>query len=149
MFMNMASTELAKRLIEVLPPLMRKIRGQVREVTGNGLTVPQFRILAQIQDGPCHIGEIAEHNDVSQPAMSKMIEGLVSRGLVFRASTRRDGRLKILKLTVKGQKVYRDVRRMTHRKLSDQLAGLSTSESEKLLNALSTIESVFCNPENK
>lgn len=122
---------------------MRRIRSNLRIAASDELTVPQFRILAHIRGGLRHVGEIADLTDVSQPAMSKMVDGLVSRGLIRREPDRQDRRLIALRLTPKGSTLFRHVQKTAQKRLGEQLQSLNSSEKRSLIRALNLIESVL------
>ncbi len=138
------STEdrLARQILNVIPPFMHQIRMEVRAVARRTLTVPQFRILANIARGMSRVGQIANHHGVSQPAMSKMVEGLVRRGLIARAPHPGDRRRIELRLTKSGEALYRSVRRSAERKLEQIVAALDAGERRQLTNGLKQIEKI-------
>src|SRR5437867_1708747 len=95
-------TAISKRLLTILPPIVHKIRAQARIAAKGRLTMPQFRILAYIDRGLCNVGSLAEEAAVAQPTMSKMVDGLVNRGLIRRIADKTDRRSIKLALTKKG-----------------------------------------------
>ncbi len=83
--------------------------------------------------GPIRLGELHRHVLLSQPALSRMVERLVNRGLVHRAPDPEDGRSVLLSLTEAGREQQRRVGRrharsvasaVTRRLTADQLAQL-------------------------
>lgn len=60
---------------------------------------------------PQRIGELNKHLLLSQPALSRMVDRLVERGLVERTAAPEDGRGVRLALTDAGRKVQQDVGR--------------------------------------
>jgi DNA-binding MarR family transcriptional regulator len=135
--------ELAKRFLDVIPPLMHELRTEVRSAALDRLTVPQFRILANIHRGLCHVGEIADHHGVSQPAMSKMVDKLVNQGLIKRVTHESDRRHFVLSLTAKGVSLYQEVKKQAQDQLGLKLKGLSQKERGELIKSLEQIESLF------
>ncbi|ALG11855.1 MarR family winged helix-turn-helix transcriptional regulator [Kibdelosporangium phytohabitans] len=61
--------------------------------------------------GPLRIGELHKHLLLSQPALSRMVDRLVERGLVERTTAPEDGRGVRLALTDAGRKVQQDIGR--------------------------------------
>ncbi len=144
-----SNTDLGKRLLEVIPPLMHQIRIEVRASAKKELTIPQFRILAHIQLGVKHVSQIAELHGVSQPSMSKMVEGLVKRGLIKRAPHSSDRRQIVLELTGKGKALYEKVKIAAQKNLNVNLINLSTNERTKLSQALDLIAKTFKNQQDR
>src|SRR5579885_2923881 len=137
------ANDLAKLLLDVLPPSMHQIRLVMRSVKPVDLTVPQFRIVGSIFRGRNQPSEIAKHQGVSLPAMSKMIHGLVKRGLIKRSVHARDRRQIELKLTKQGEALYREVRARTQSKLSKKMSGLNAGERSKLEGGLAQLKKIF------
>jgi DNA-binding MarR family transcriptional regulator len=61
--------------------------------------------------GPLRIGELHKHLLLSQPALSRMVDRLVERGLVQRLAAPEDGRGVRLALTDTGRKAQQDIGR--------------------------------------
>lgn len=60
-------------------------------------------------DGPARLGELGRNVLLSQPALSRLVERLVERGLVERSAAPDDGRGVLLSLTEAGRDVQRRV----------------------------------------
>ena len=82
----------ARRLFELGPRIARRIRGTMRRLPSGRLTLPQYRILAHVEGGRGCASELCEIQGVSLPAMSRMVDTLVKKGLVERHSNRQDRR---------------------------------------------------------
>ena len=134
---------LAQRLLEVIPPLMHQIRTEVRVVAQDNLTVPQFRSLANIRRGVCTVGQIAEDQGISQPAASKIVEGLASRGILKRSPHPQDRRQVILQVTGPGNRLFEKVRALARARIAGRLSHLPAADHQKLEHALDQIEAVF------
>ncbi len=83
---------------------------------------------------PLRLAELNRHVLLSQPALSRMVDRLVERGLVLREADPRDGRGVRLSLTTAGREAQREVgqrhardvaRAMTARLMADDLAALT------------------------
>src|ERR1041385_8673228 len=94
----------AQQMLEVVPLVMRTIRSEFRGQRSRDLSVAQFRALAFIKsnDGSS-LSSLATHIGLTLPSMSKLIDGLVSRGLVARSSHQQDRRKICLQLTRAGK----------------------------------------------
>lgn len=70
------------------------------------LTVPQHRVLLTIAaDGPRRVGTLADDLGVNQSNASRIVDRLVSQGLVHRTRDREDGRASLVDLTREGHDV--------------------------------------------
>src|SRR5690349_21174241 len=90
----------ARALLEVVPPIMRVIRAEMRSQSAPELSVPQFRVLAYVNNHPgASLSEVADHIGLTRPAMSVLVDGLVNRRLMLRETDRSDRRRLTLALT--------------------------------------------------
>lgn len=137
------SAQLAERILDIVPASMRKIRAQVRVEAKLKLTMPQFRILANIYHGFNRVGKIAEYHGVSQPSMSKMVDGLVRRGLIVRAIHSGDRRCVTLTLTKKGEAIFHQVRKQVKRRLTAKIASLTDSRKRNLQRGLELLSEIL------
>ena len=128
--------ELAEELLEVLPPSMRRIREEMRAGAHENITVPQWRILGAIYRGRNETSELAKHIGVSQPAISRMVDGLVDRGLVKRVPHRDDRRHIVLSLSRAGEALYKKARESTQKKIGNKIAHLSNAEKTQMRQGL-------------
>ena len=82
---------------------------------------------------PIRLGELNRHVLLSQPALSRMVDRLVERGLVSRATDPRDGRSVRLALTAEGLAVQRRIGRRHGRSVARAMrAGLTPVELRQL-----------------
>src|SRR5919198_4144138 len=91
----------ARLLASVLPRLNRAMRGQVRPAAG--LSMPQFIALRHLRHGPQSAGKLAEKFGVSRPTITRMVDGLIKKGLVERHVDPLDRRVAIISLTSSGR----------------------------------------------
>lgn len=76
--------------------------------------------------GPIRLSELNQHVLLSQPAMSRLVDRLVERGLVSRATDPRDRRGVRLALTGKGRAVQRQIGRRHGRSVAQVMRGRLT-----------------------
>lgn len=134
----------ASGLLDSVPAIMQFIGAEMRCRRNDDLTVPQFRSLAYLARFPgVALSNLAEHIGLSLPAMSKMIEGLVSKGLVSRAGCASDRRRVALSLTAKGKNMLRQVRRGAHEVLARKISSLSLEDRLTLLAAMRSLHLLF------
>jgi len=82
---------------------------------------------------PVRLGELHRHVLLSQPALSRMVDRLVERGLVRRCADPTDGRGVRLSLTAAGRAVQREVGRRHARSVARAVgAALSPDERGQL-----------------
>ena len=127
--------DFAALYMDVVPQAMRLLRAEVRKEAKEFLTIPQFRVLANIMRGLSCVNEISAHHGTSQPAMSKMVEGLAARGLLAREADPTDRRRQLLRLTPKGKSLYRKIEKKSSKNLALLLKNSEASE-ESVVRAL-------------
>jgi FMN reductase len=88
------------------------------------LTIREYDVLYTLSkcEQPITLGELNRHVLLSQPAMSRMIDRLVERGLVDRQRVVEDGRSVRLSLTPVGAEAQRHVGRRHGREVADTLS---------------------------
>lgn len=140
-------TDIARRLLDVIPPSMQRLRLEMRSGRSGELTVPQFRVVAAIGRGLTRGSELARHLGVSQAAMSKTLAVLVERGMVRGVTDSEDKRQRELELTRRGLTYYRSARARAQESLGRQIARLSEAERETLKSGLATLEKLLVEKE--
>jgi DNA-binding MarR family transcriptional regulator len=135
--------EIARKLMDIIPPSMNWIRTEMRATLEEELTVPQFRILANIFKGKNVACDIAKHQGISQAAMSKMIDSLVNRGFVERIANENDRRHFHLNLTKEGDTFYKKSRKSAQANLKEQISTLDLVDRENLERGLIALEKLF------
>lgn len=133
----------AKELLEVIPRTMSIIRAELRSVAKLELTIPQFRILAHLSRGPLNNGQLAEIQGVSVAAMSRMVDSLVRRNLIKRASSKSDRRQIQLVLTTNGRRMFGRYKASAQKNLSIRFSKLETKPKQTLREGLSILGDMF------
>lgn len=100
----------------------------------------QFRILSNIDEGINRVKDIAEINGVSQPAISKMVDLMVTRGLIRRQRDDRDRRSMVLDLTIKGREVFQGVEMKAVERMLEKMNQMDDHEVLAIQKALSMID---------
>lgn len=131
--------------MELAPMMMRRMRAQVIKASVGALTLPQYRILANINRGLDSIGAIAEHHGVAQPSMSKMISLMEKKGLILRKTLATDKRQSVLSMTAKGKKIFLEVRGRAQNRIAEKLEELSFEDLTQLEKSFAGIKQVFSN----
>lgn len=133
------SAALAALYMDVVPKAMREFRKEMRSSRSVCLTVPQFRILALLAEGPGGNRELAENVGVSVAAMSRMVDWLSRHGLVERLENKSDRRKVQVQLTGEGRQHFARFRKEARLRLQKRLALLNTSNRKKLSKGLSAL----------
>jgi DNA-binding MarR family transcriptional regulator len=85
--------------------------------------------------GPIRIGDLQEHVLLSQPALSRLVDRLVGRGLVQRDPDPSDARVVLISLTASGRDIQRAVGRRHARHVAAAMTErLGTGALEELEN---------------
>jgi len=138
--------ECAHEIIETVPVVMRVIRSKLREHGAVEMSVPHFRTLTFVyNNNGASLSDVAEHIGLSLPAMSTLVDGLVSSGLIFREENREDRRRMTLSLTRRGRAKLDSAYKATRVQLSKSLRRLSSSDCAMTVAALRILRNTFSN----
>lgn len=113
----------------------RLIKQFAAEDIWHDLSMREYDVLYTLSkgDGPLRIGELHRRLLLSQPALSRMVDRLVERGLVKRQADPADRRGVRLSLTRKGSQMQRQVGRRHARSVTRAVtAELNPRELEQL-----------------
>ena len=125
--------------------LARRLRVE-RTVPGLGepdISDTQLAALAALErHGAMTPGELAEHEKVQPPSMTRVIAVLEERGLVRREPHATDRRQVILTVTNEGRDVVQRVRRRREAWLAQRLQELTPDERQILLAAAPILEKI-------
>ena len=127
----------ARLLASVLPRLNRAMRGQVRPATG--LSMPQFIALRHLRHGQQSAGALAAKFGVSRPTITRMVDGLIKKGLVERHVDPHDRRVAIISLTEAGRELQAATEATAERHLAELLARLPAHRLSQLSEALTDL----------
>ncbi len=140
------SAAIAKKVLEVVPALMRLIRREMR-AHGEGLSVPQFRTLLFVDRNPrCSLAAAAEHLGVTPATASATVERLVRQALIERSPAPTERRRVQLALTETGRALVREARQGTQARLAQRLSGLTAAELDVIGAALELLRTAVDEP---
>jgi DNA-binding MarR family transcriptional regulator len=111
------------------------IRQFAAETAWGDLSMREYDALYTLSKcpGPVRVSELNRHVLLSQPALSRLVDRLVVRGLVGRCTDPADGRGVLLWLTEAGRGAQRDVGRRHARDVARAMtAGLTRAELGQL-----------------
>ncbi len=138
------SDEAARELLEVVPVIMKDIRSEMRSRRSPDLTVPQFRTLAFVdRNKGTSLSAVANHMGLTLPSTSKLVDGLIARGMITREDNPADRRRVKLGVTNHGLTILETSRRGTLNYLSDKIASLSAEDREVIVKAMKAMRPVF------
>jgi DNA-binding MarR family transcriptional regulator len=97
--------EAATSVVERLTRAQRyAAQGLSRQLAEDGCTLDQWRVLRVLADGEGHLmGEVAAGLLLAQPTLTRVVDGLVDRGLVYRRVSDADGRKVAVHLSRQGR----------------------------------------------
>jgi DNA-binding MarR family transcriptional regulator len=122
--------------VELRIAVLRTARRLRQERTVDDVTPGQFSVLASLDNhGPLTPRELANHEKVQPPSMTRTIAALEGLALVVRTDHPTDGRQVLVSLTAAGRDVVRETRRRRDAWLAHRLAEVSVEERAVLARA--------------
>jgi DNA-binding MarR family transcriptional regulator len=137
----------AQELLAILPLLHRLVAAEVRGQDGDETTMPQFRVLSHLADGPLTVSALARLRRVSLQSMGELVQVLVERGWITRTPDPNDRRQQQLMLTEQGRQQYQRMHAHVMDKLVPMLKRLSPTEVAAVQIALPALHSLFAGDE--
>ncbi|MBA2768945.1 MAG: MarR family transcriptional regulator [Sporichthyaceae bacterium] len=120
---------------------MRLTRRLRAERSDDGLSLTQLATLGTLErHGPLTPRELAAHEKVQPPSMTRILAGLEDRGLIERTPHDTDGRQHVVTLTRAARDLIRDDRRRREAWLARRLAELSPEDREVLRAAAAVMD---------
>jgi DNA-binding MarR family transcriptional regulator len=141
--MTTPTQDTATQIFELGPRIARMIRQTMKEIQGANLTLPQYRILARVNAGMGKASVLCEIQGVSLPAMSRMVDTLVRKGLLLRTDNTEDRRQVVLKLSPAGRKAHDHLKTSVLDEVVQRLEQLNKNQQQELATSLRLIESIF------
>jgi DNA-binding MarR family transcriptional regulator len=136
-----------QELLTVVPLLTRLVAAEVRREAGDDTTMPQFRVLAHLAEGPLTLSALARRRRVTLQAMGELVQALVERGWIGRAPDPSDRRQQLLTLTEHGCRHYERAQTQVMAQIVPLLARLSPQEMAAVQVALPALRRVFAGEE--
>jgi DNA-binding MarR family transcriptional regulator/N-acetylglutamate synthase-like GNAT family acetyltransferase len=127
-----------------LKRLAERMQGDVAQIVDRaGLPVQptQYAFLATLDDyGPLTVGELADSMQISQPAVTRTMSGLVAMGLVEVSHRHRDQRHKTISLTAAGASLLTRSKLVVWPQVEAAVTGTLEGISGSLLEQITAIE---------
>jgi len=131
-------TALASELRTSVMRLARRLR---RMRTDTSLSLGQLAALGTLdRHGAMSPGQLAEHERVQPPSMTRIVKALEAEGYVTRCAHATDGRQVVVSLTDAGRQLLRDDRRQREAWLAQRLRDLSPDDREVLRRASEVLD---------
>jgi DNA-binding MarR family transcriptional regulator len=141
------TTQIAASLERLLPVLWEKYFTPLPPGIVVDLPLGQARTLVHLYlAGRRRMGELAEDLGVKLPTATRIVDRLVERGLVSRASWDKDRRVVWVEATEEGKAIADAARRFRREIIVTRLARLDERQRESILRALSLLEDVVADP---
>ena len=145
--MAVSPEETARDLLEVVPLITRELRSEMRKQSSTDLTVAQFRTLAFVdRNVGASLLEVANHLGLTPPSTSRLIDGLITRGMIIREDHPADRRRVKLTVTPRGQRILEASRQGTLNYLANKLGCLNANDRKTIVKAMKTLQPIFTNP---
>jgi MarR family transcriptional regulator, lower aerobic nicotinate degradation pathway regulator len=138
----------ARDLLHVVMLVMRSLAADMRR-SRLQLAPAQMGTLMKIATGPCTMSDLARHQAVSLPTVSRSVDMLVRRRWVERWIDKSDRRQTLVGLTARGRRVLADIKQRTERHVTQALAPLTPSERAGLIAALKPLNRVLTVPNER
>lgn len=136
--------EIAERLNSVMVRLLRRIRLADRVM---GLSAPRASLLSVLVfGGPRPIGELAEIEQVSPPAITQMVSSLEEHGLARRERSTQDRRVVVVHATEEGTRLLERGRVARVEMLAALLEALEHDEMMSVEGAVEALSKVIRDP---
>ena len=137
-----ASDQTAQQLLEVTMLVMRRISTEMRRET-QGVSPPQVGIMARLSAGACSMSELAVHQGVRPPTMSRSVAMLVDRGWVERWTPEDNRRQTLVGLTGEGRRVLAEIKRKAERHVAGILEPLDDGARTQIGAAMGLLKAVL------
>ena len=132
-----AETELASELRLSVMRLARRLRS----MRADSLSLNQVAALATLErHGPLTPGELAAHEKVQPPSMTRILGALEAAGLVTRTAHPSDGRQALVAASPAGAALLREDRRRRDAWLSQRMKDLLPADVAVLVQAVEVLD---------
>jgi len=126
---------------ELRTSVMRLARRLRRMRTDTSLSLGMLAALGTLdRHGAMSPGQLAEHERVQPPSMTRILKALEAEGYVSRCAHATDGRQVVVSLTEAGRQLLREDRRQREAWLAQRLRDLSAEDREVLHRAAEVLD---------
>jgi DNA-binding MarR family transcriptional regulator len=140
--MPLSTDALASALRLAVMRLARRMRAERADTS---LSLSQLAALATLERrGPLTPGELAAHEKVQPPSMTRLAASLEAAGLLTRTAHPSDGRQVLLAVSEAGVSLLREDRRRREAWLAKQLRALDPDDRAVLHKAAAILDRLAC-----
>lgn len=125
----------ARELHDAVMLLMRGLASNYRQ-NEERMAVAQISILTRLCQGSCSLTELASHQSVRLPTISRSVSLLVDRGLVTRVVPEADRRQILISITGEGVRALNELNKQAERHIVTLLAVLGETRLKKVQSAI-------------
>lgn len=106
-----------------------------------GLNIPEWRVMAVLgRFGPLSASAACERTAMDKVTVSRAVARLIGQGLIKRETDSHDRRRSILKLTVQGQDIHRQIVPLAQRREAELATVLNAKERQDLDKLLAKLQ---------
>lgn len=140
-----ALEQVALHIVETLPRMFKTVKQRLRsnDPSCRELGDSQMWTLRMLAEGKQVTSELAHHFNVTTPTMTRIVDGLVNKGLVERRHDPEDRRRIYLEVTAKGTKSAKKAHEQFRATLADYLSPLSSEQLEDIMRAFAHLKSLL------
>ncbi len=138
--MQPSREQLTQVFLDMVERVCTNMRSETTEVWPDmELTIPQFRTMALMLQGPQRMGSIATHLNTSLSSATSMIDRLVGKDLVERTPDAHDRRVVACQLTARGKQEMDSFLQLQQLQFSSIAGRLSLEELELVVQAMEVL----------
>jgi len=135
----------AQHVLHAVMLVMRTVAAEMRRVR-SPIAPAQFGLLMKLSICPCTMSDLARHQEVTLPTVSKSVDMLVRRGWVERWPSTWDRRQTMVRLSRGGRRVLAEAGKHAERQVARTLSRLSSSQRAELVDAMALLSKVLEEP---
>ena len=132
-------------MVELLPQMIRGFAQRESNYLSRGkITLPQLWVLEYLsRQGDADLNEIARFLRISRPAVTSLVDRLISQNLVGRAGDPADRRVVRVHLTLKGKRVLADIWDEKRRMLMEVFGKIPPPDRTQYLHTLEQVVAIL------
>ncbi len=106
------------------------------EICCGTVTPAQCVLLQTLRSGEWDVSSLASHTRVTKGAMTRLVDGLETRGWVSRQQSDQDGRRFVVSLTADGKKESTRLAKLTEKSIETILASVPEDDRDQVIRSL-------------
>ncbi|MDQ3876816.1 MAG: MarR family transcriptional regulator [Actinomycetota bacterium] len=142
--MTGSTKELDTQLVARLRLAVSRLARRLRQEAETGISPSMLSALASIERlGPCTLGDLAAHEQVQPPTVTRVVARLHEEGLLDRIPDPVDRRIIRVQLSAAGKAFLQRVRTRKNEFLARRLRDLDASELQAIETAVTALEKLL------